>query len=199
MLVEKTGTGRIYWARGLGLGRLLGARRLLAEAAAEVAGCADHLLLLGSDDSVRGLGYNRYQQACPGEEALRLAAPTALIAAPFSGERVLHLCAGGGCSMALTEARETLVACCLTTLKAQLEAGDATRCAELLCLAAHCHSPPLAALADVAATCVRRHRPAVQREASRRAVAVDEALAALFEMRAAAGAASGASSDSSSI
>jgi hypothetical protein len=42
-----------------GLGRLLGARRLLAEHVVEAAGCVDHLLFLSSDDALRGVGYNR--------------------------------------------------------------------------------------------------------------------------------------------
>ena len=136
-----------------------------------------------SPQRLRLPGYNRYQQACPGNTQLRLGAPAALSMHPFALERILGLAAGGGCSVALTEARESLVACCLATLKACLDAGDATRCVELLVLAGAFHSPPLTALAEAAETCVRRHRQAVAREAERQGIQVEPALAALLEMR----------------
>ena len=96
-----------------GLGRLLGARRLLAEGMADAAGCADHLLLLDRRGRPHGLGYNRYRQACPADPRLRLADPTAHPPNGLGIQRVLALAAGGGCSLALTEARETLSACCV--------------------------------------------------------------------------------------
>ena len=171
--------------RGLqrGLGRLLGTRRLLAENVSEAAGCEDHLLLLADDGSCRGLGYNRYGQACSADERLRLAEPTAMPSKAFALERVLMLAAGGGCSLVLTGARETLAACCVATLKARLNAGDARRCAEVLGVASVCHSPALALLAGAVASCAGRYRQQVVAECEAIGVSdVDAALHALNEM-----------------
>ena len=154
-----------------GLGRLLGAR-LLAEGVEDAAGCEDHMLLMQGGNA-RGMGYNRYRQACPNDCALRLPEPRPIPSSLFRHQRVLQLAAGGGCSFALTEARETLAACCVAVLKARLEKGDARRCAELLALATTCDAPALAPLADAAEDCVRRARRAVAERCAELGVDVD--------------------------
>jgi alpha-tubulin suppressor-like RCC1 family protein len=171
-----------------GLGRLLGTRRLLAENVADAAGCEDHLLLLTTSGTCEGLGYNRYGQACPEDERLRVAEPTALPDRSFGLQRLLALAVGGGCSLALTEARETLTACCTSTIKAALQEGDAERCAELLILAYTCQSPALASLASAAEACVQRHRKSVRAAVDKRCRAagieidLEDAISALNSM-----------------
>ncbi len=178
-------------AASRGLGRLLGSRKLVAERVADAAGCADHLLLAGVCGTVRGLGYNRYSQACPADGRLQVHEPTALPPAMFAHQRVLSLAVGGGCSVAVSEARETLASCCVAVLRARLEAGDVERCAELLCLAsAVSDAPSLAPLAAAAAQCVQRHRAEVVARcaASGLSIDVDAALEGLEEMVGAAAA-----------
>ena len=172
-----------------GLGRLLGAK-MLAEGVDEVSGCEDHLLLLQADGQLRGLGYNRYRQANPDASDLVLHEPKPLRAALFAHQRVLQLAAGGGCSAAVTQARESLVACCVAVLQARLEEGDALRCAETLALARRIDTPALAPLLVAAETCCRRKRSAVAAALAHagEAMDVDEGLAALAAIhRSAAG------------
>lgn len=159
-----------------GLGRLLGAK-MLSEDVEASAGCEDHLLLLRTDGVLVGLGYNRYRQASPDSDALSLAEPTAIRARRFRHERILTLAAGGGCSAIISEARESLAACCVAVLRAKIEEGDAALCAQLLGLASQCETPALAPLLPAAEQCCRRKRAAVKAEL--RGLDIDEALAAL--------------------
>ena len=92
--------------------------------------------------------------------------------------------AGGGGSMALTEARESLVACCTAVLQTRLEAGDSERCAQVLEVAAYAESPALASLAAAAEECLRRVPREVAASCAARGVAdVGAALRALNDMR----------------
>lgn len=168
---------------GRGLGSLLGAR-LLAERVHDAAGCEDHALLLDTNGGLRGLGYNRYSQACPGNPALRLSSPAKLPADCFSHQRVVGLAAGGGCSMAVTEARESLLACAAAVLQSCLEAGDAERCAQVLATASACDTPALASLGVAAEECIRR-KPSEVAECCRELgiAEVDSALKTLMAMR----------------
>ena len=175
--------------RRRGLGRLLGTRRLLAEGVADAAGCEDHALLLDAAGGCRGIGYNRYRQACPVDDALRLSAPTALPGAIFAHGRLLALAAGGGCSAAVAETRETLAACCVAVLKARLEAHDTSAAVELLALASTCETPALAPLAASCAGCVGAQRAVVGSRLGVMGVDVDEALGALRQMSLVGGAA----------
>ena len=165
------------------LGALIGAR-LLAERVHDAAGCEDHILLVDNTGGVRGLGYNRYNQACPGDDSLRLAAPRPLPANCFAHQRVVCLAAGGGCSMAITSQRESLVACAAAVLQGRLEVGDAQHCAMVLRTAVDCDTPALASLATAAEECYRR-KPAEVAE-NCRALGVEDvevALKALIGMR----------------
>ena len=172
-----------------GLGRLLGAK-MIAEGVDEVSGCEDHLLLLLTNGQMKGLGYNRYRQANPDASDLVLHESKALRAGLFNHQRLLYLAAGGGCSAAVTQARESLAACCVAVMQARLEEGDARRCAETLALARRVDTPALAPLLPAAEACCRRKRTAVAAALAEagEAMDVDEGLEALASIhRAAAG------------
>ena len=175
---------------GRGLGRLIGAR-LLAEEVSDVAGCEDHMLFVDTGGVCHGLGYNRYGQACPDDDTFILGEPASLRAASLAHQRILLLAAGGGCSAVVTEARESLAACCVAVLHASIEDGDAHACAQTLVLAARCDTLALAPLLPAAEACCRRRRAAVVAaidDLGEAGVDVDEGLAALAALhRAAAG------------
>ena len=185
-LVAKDSSGSTALYKGLG--RLLGAR-LLAEGVGDAAGCEDHALLIDKTRSTcRGLGYNRYKQACPCDDSLRLAQPTPLPTGCFSHQRVLALACGGGCSVAITQPRESLAACCVAVLQEQLEAGDAEACADVLAFAAACDAPTvLSPLMESAMECYRRRPVAVAERCETAGVnSVADAIKALAATRGAA-------------
>jgi hypothetical protein len=158
---------------------------MIAEGVADAAGCEDHALLLDENGGCRGLGYNRYQQACPGDGSLSLAGPTQLPTRCFGRQRVVSLACGGGCSAAVGAARDTLAACCIAVLQTQIEAGDVERTAELLAIASSCDTPALAPLANAADACCRRRPVQVAERCAALGMAgsVNEALKALAAMR----------------
>ena len=163
---------------------------MVAEGVEDVGGCEEHVLLLDVSGQCRGLGYNRYRQACPDNDALVVNEPTPMRASLFDHQRVLTLAAGGGCSAVITEARETLAACCVAVIRARLEAGDAESCAQVMALAYRCDTPALAPLLPAAEECVRRRRAevaALLREGDEE-IDVEDALGALAAIhRSAAG------------
>ena len=178
---EGRGGGGGVWAR---LGGLAEAKRLLAEGVRGAALSEDHALLLGGDEAddavaVRGAGYNRYGQAAPGDERLRVPEPTPLPVGLLGGQLPVMVAVGGGGSAALTVAPETLAARCRVALRSELRAGNAACCAALLVMLARCEAPWLAPLAGCIGECADEKRSEVERACAAAGVGMDVALAAL--------------------
>ena len=178
-----SGGGAGAW--GLRLGGLAEKTRLFAEGVRCGALCDDHVLLLGDDAgaaAVRGCGYNRYGQAAPGDERLRVAQPTPLSLGLLGGQVPVTIAVGGGASAALTVAPETLAARCRATLRTELRAGNAACCAELLVLLTRCEAPWLAPLAACVSECAAAQQPEVERACAAAGIRLDEAIEALVKL-----------------
>jgi len=171
------------------LGGLAEAKRLLAEGVRGAALCDDHALLLGDGNadapSILGAGYNRYGQCAPGDPRLRVPLPTPLPAALLGGQVPVAIAVGGGGSAVLTTAAETLAARCRAVLRAELGAGNAACCAQLLALLVRCEAPWLSPLAEAITECVVAQRTDVERVCASVGVVIDEALDALARVSAA--------------
>ena len=181
-LVDAGGGGSAW---GLRLGGLAEGLRLFAEGVRCGALCDDHVLLLGDDAgaaTVRGFGYNRYGQAAPGDERLRVPQPTPLSLGLFGAQVPVAVAVGGGASAALTVAPETLAARCRAALRTELRAGNATCCAELLVLLTRCEAPWLAPLAACVSECAAAQQPDVERACAAAGIRLDEALEALAKL-----------------
>ena len=82
--------------------------------------------------------------------------------------------------MVITEARETLAACCVAVLQAALEADDVDVCAAILGIAISCDTPTLSTLSAAAEDCFRRRPAEVSERCMRIGVSdVENALHAL--------------------